>query len=100
VRALAVDLVLPGHAVPFSAHLEVIDLLSAFYQRRQEKLLDALKHGPRTIYDLMRELFPSSSAFELFLMMSETLGNLELLEEKGEIKREADGEFILFRRLH
>jgi glyoxylase-like metal-dependent hydrolase (beta-lactamase superfamily II) len=99
VRALAIDLVLPGHSTPFSSHLEVIDSLSVFYRHRQAKLLDALKKGPQTVYELMTALFPSSSAFELFLMMSETLGNLEALEEKGEIERESGGEFILFRRM-
>ncbi len=98
VRALPVDLVLPGHAAPFSAHTEVILSLSAFYERRQEKLLDALEREPLTAYEAMRQLFPSNSAFELFLMISETLGNLELLEERGKIKRETAGGSILFRR--
>jgi len=97
VRALAVDLVLPGHATPFSAHAEVIDSLSAFYELRQAKLLDALERGPLTVYELMSKLFPSGSAFELFLMMSETLGNLELLEDRGKVLRETDGGFIQFR---
>ena len=97
VRALDVDLVLPGHGEPFSDHLKVIDSLSGFYQRRQEKLLEALRHGPRTIYELMKELFPSDNAFELVLMMSETLGNLEVLEDRGGIERETDSDFIRFR---
>ena len=96
-RALPVDLVLPGHATPFGAHIEVIDSLSAFYKRRQTKLLDTLEHGPLTVYETMGRLFPSSSSFELFLMMSETLGNLELLEDRGAIRRETDGGFIRFR---
>jgi glyoxylase-like metal-dependent hydrolase (beta-lactamase superfamily II) len=95
-RVLAIDLVLPGHAAPFSAHIKVINSLSSFYERRQAKLLDALERGPMTVYEIMRELFPSGSAFELFLMISETLGNLELLEDRGKIRRETDGEFIRF----
>jgi glyoxylase-like metal-dependent hydrolase (beta-lactamase superfamily II) len=96
VRALAIDLVLPGHAAPFSACLEVIDSLSAFYDRRQAKLLQALERGPLTVYEATRELFPPTRTFELFLMLSETLGNLELLEYRGAIERETDGEFIRF----
>ncbi len=97
VRAMAIDLVLPGHATPFGAHTKVIDSLSVFYERRQAKLRDTLKRGPLTVYEIMGELFPSSSAFELFLMISETLGNLELLEDRGEIRREMDGKLIRFR---
>ena len=96
-RALAVDLVLPGHAAPFTAHRKVIDSLSAFYERRQARLLEALERGPLTVYEAMKELFASDSGFELFLMISETLGNLQVLEDKGKIARETDREFIRFR---
>ena len=44
----------------------------------------------------MKELFPAQIAFELFLMISETLGNLELLEDRGKIRREADCQLIRF----
>jgi glyoxylase-like metal-dependent hydrolase (beta-lactamase superfamily II) len=97
VRALEVDLVLPGHAAPFSRCLEVIDSLSAFYKRRQAKLIQALRRGPLTVYEAMRELFPPTNTFEAFLMMSEALGNLEYLEHMGEIARDTGGEFIRFR---
>jgi glyoxylase-like metal-dependent hydrolase (beta-lactamase superfamily II) len=97
VRALPVDLVLPGHAAPFSAYLEVIDSLTAFYERRQAKLLKALDRGPLTVYEAVRELFALTNTFELFLMISETLGNLEVLEDRGEIECQKDDELIRFR---
>jgi len=96
-RAMAIDLVLPGHATPFAGHRAVIDSLHAFYERRQEKLIGALKQRPVTVYEAMRELFATASSFELFLMISETLGNLELLEDRGKVTREADGDLIRFR---
>ena len=97
VRKLGVNLVLPGHATPFGNCRNVIDSLSVFYERRQTKLLDALKRKPLTVYQAMRELFPAGEAFELILMISETLGNLELLEDRRKIKREIDSDFIRFR---
>jgi glyoxylase-like metal-dependent hydrolase (beta-lactamase superfamily II) len=97
VRALPVNLVLPGHATPFGAHRDVIDSLFTFYEQRQSKLLEAFGRGPLTVFEAMRELFPLSNSFELFLMMSETLGNLELLEKMGKIKRELKAESIRFR---
>jgi glyoxylase-like metal-dependent hydrolase (beta-lactamase superfamily II) len=96
-RALPVDLVLPGHATPFAAHRDVIDSLFKFYEQRQSKLLAALQHRPLTVYEAMRELFSLSNSFELFLMMSETLGNLELIEKEGKIKRVIEDAFIRFR---
>jgi glyoxylase-like metal-dependent hydrolase (beta-lactamase superfamily II) len=97
VRALPVDLVLPGHATPFAAHRDVIDSLFEFYRQRQSKLLAALEHRPLTVFEAMREIFPLSNSFELFLMMSETLGNLELIEKEGKIKCELEDESIRFR---
>jgi glyoxylase-like metal-dependent hydrolase (beta-lactamase superfamily II) len=97
VRALGVDLVLPGHAAPFSGCVGVIESLSAFYDRRQAKLLQALRGGPLTVYEAQRKLFPPSNNFEAFLMLSEALGNLELLEHRGEVERVDDDEFIRFR---
>jgi glyoxylase-like metal-dependent hydrolase (beta-lactamase superfamily II) len=97
VRSLAVDLVLPGHAEPFSNCMDVIDSLSAFYQRRQAKILDILGRGGQTVYEVMKELFLSAEGFELILMISETLGNIEVLEAKGEIEREMKGAYFHFR---
>ena len=97
VRALDIDLVLPGHGTPFGGFIEVIESLCAFYERRQAKLLSALKRGPRTVYEVTTELFPPTSTFELFLMVSEALGNLEFLEHRGRVKREIQSDFIRFR---
>jgi glyoxylase-like metal-dependent hydrolase (beta-lactamase superfamily II) len=97
VRALDVDLVLPGHAAPFIEPREIIESLSTFYERRQAKMLDAIGRRSLTVFDVMQELFPSSSAFELILTLSETLGNLEVLEAKGSIERETDGDCVRFR---
>jgi glyoxylase-like metal-dependent hydrolase (beta-lactamase superfamily II) len=96
VRAMPVDLVLPGHATPFTKHRDVIDSLSKFYEQRQAKVLAAFKHKSLTVYEAMQALFPAGNAFALFLMLSETLGNLELLEARGKIKRATDGECICF----
>ena len=97
VRTLDVDLVLPGHGAPFSGYLQVIESLCAFYERRHAKLLQALKRSPLTVYEATAKLFSLTSTFELFLMISEALGNLELLEHKGTVQRETCGGLVRFR---
>jgi glyoxylase-like metal-dependent hydrolase (beta-lactamase superfamily II) len=97
VRALDVDLVLPGHAAPFGGHRAVIDGLSAFYRRRQARILDALAAGPRSGWELTRALFPTVRAQDLFLALSETIANVEVLEARGAIGREVDGGRRLYR---
>jgi glyoxylase-like metal-dependent hydrolase (beta-lactamase superfamily II) len=87
VRALDLDLVLPGHGPPFSGHREVIDRLVSFYGKRQERIRGVLAGGPRTPWEVARELFPKAGLAETFLVISETLANLEVMEERGEVRR-------------
>jgi glyoxylase-like metal-dependent hydrolase (beta-lactamase superfamily II) len=86
-RDLDVALVLPGHAAPFSGHRRVIDGLVVFYEKRQARLLAALAGGPRTGWELTRVLFPSVRAQDLFLAISESIANVEVLEARGAVTR-------------
>ncbi len=96
LHSLDINLVLPGHGTPFNNYLEIINSLYDFYRRRQEKLLDALNAVPLTVYEAMGKLFESGQGIELFLMLSETLGNLECLEDAGRIVREHNTEGFRF----
>ncbi len=97
LRALDVDLVLPGHARPFGDHRAVIDRLLAFYGKRQLRIRDELAAAPLTGWEVASRLFPRAPASAMFLTMSEALANLEVLEERGEVVREPDGEVLRFR---
>jgi glyoxylase-like metal-dependent hydrolase (beta-lactamase superfamily II) len=97
LHALEVELVLPGHAEPFGGHRHVIDALVQFYGKRQARIRTALSARPLTAFDLMREIFPRASPRELFLTISETMANLEVLEARGEAARELEGGVYRFR---
>ena len=86
-RALELDLVLPGHGPPFSGHRRVIDALLSFYARRMGRIRDLLAAGPLTPYELSRALFPSAREGDVFLTVSETIANLEVMEDRGEVRR-------------
>jgi glyoxylase-like metal-dependent hydrolase (beta-lactamase superfamily II) len=88
MRALDRDLVLPGHGPPFSGHREVIDRLVAFYAKRQARIREVLARGPATCAEVARALFPSARPGDAFLVLSETIANLEAMEERGEVARE------------
>jgi len=97
VRALPVELVAPGHAEPFSGHVGVIDRLLYFYGQRQEKLLELLRTGgPQTAAALALQLFPRAKKHQLYLTLSEALGNLEVLEEQLSIARFDRGGVMYF----
>ena len=86
-RALDLDLVLPGHGPPFGDHRAVIDRLVSFYGKRQERIRALLAAGPMTPFELSRLLFPNARSAETFLVMSETIANLEAMEARGEVGR-------------
>jgi len=88
VRDLPVSLVAPGHAEPFSGHALLIDRLLGFYQKRQQKLLALLREGgPQSPAELTPQIFPRARERQLYLTLSEVIGNLEVLEDSGRIKR-------------
>ncbi len=97
LHALDVELVLPGHAEPFRDHRRVIDALIQFYGKRQARLRAALSARPLTAYEVMREIFPRAEPKDLFLTISEAVGNLEVLEARGEVVRRLDGGVYRFR---
>jgi glyoxylase-like metal-dependent hydrolase (beta-lactamase superfamily II) len=97
LHALEVELVLPGHAEPFGGHRHVIDALVQFYGKRQARIRTALSARPLAAFEVMREIFPRASPRELFLTISETMANLEVLEARGEVARELEGGVYRFR---
>ncbi len=96
VRALPVGLVAPGHAEPFSGHVEVIDRLLAFYEKRQERILELLREGAASPAQLAPRVFPRAREHQLYLTLSEVMGNLEVLEEQGRVVRKEGGGTIRF----
>jgi glyoxylase-like metal-dependent hydrolase (beta-lactamase superfamily II) len=88
LRALDVELVLPGHGPPFGDHRRVIDGLLDFHERRQARIREALAGGARTAFDVTRALFPWAGPRDLFLVVSEAIANLEVMEARGEVARE------------
>jgi len=87
-RELELRLVLPGHGPPFEGHRQVIDDLLRFYRRRQDRICEELAAGPRTAYEVSVALFPRARAGDAFLILSETVANLEVLEASARVARD------------
>lgn len=96
VREMDLDCVLPGHGEGFKNHRPLLDGLFGFYARRQEKLLAKLAEAPATVSELVTVVFPRVDAARLYLMLSEVLGNLEVLEDAGKIRRIEDVDVFRF----
>jgi glyoxylase-like metal-dependent hydrolase (beta-lactamase superfamily II) len=96
LRSLDVDLVLPGHGPPFGDHRRVIDGLLDFHERRQARIREALASGSLTAFEVTRALFPSAGPRDLFLVVSEAIANLEVMEVRGEVVRALRGDVYRF----
>lgn len=87
VRELDVNVVLPGHGPAFTGHRPLLDGLFGFYAKRQQRIVEHLRaHGPQSVYALVPMVFARPEPSRLYLMLSEVLGNLEVLEEAGEVR--------------
>jgi glyoxylase-like metal-dependent hydrolase (beta-lactamase superfamily II) len=86
-RAMEISLVMPGHGQGFTGHRALIDGLLGFYEKRQQKLLGLIEERPRSAWALCQGLFPRTGPADAFLTMSETVANLEVLEDRGAVVR-------------
>jgi glyoxylase-like metal-dependent hydrolase (beta-lactamase superfamily II) len=92
------EFVLPGHGEPFRGASELVAKRMAMHERRAEKILDALTH-PRSAADVGRDLWRHVPVTQAFLVLSEVLGHLDLLEARGAVAaREHDGAVLYERR--
>lgn len=58
------------------------------HAERAERLRALCAEQPRTLYQLVGELFPRLRQPEMFLALSEVLGHLDLLLREGKIAAE------------
>jgi glyoxylase-like metal-dependent hydrolase (beta-lactamase superfamily II) len=94
VRELELDAILPGHGPSFRGHRALLDGLEGFYAKRQAKVRARLEQGAATAFELVTYVFPRWDAPRLYLMLSEVVGALEVLEDLGQVRRSReDGHF-------
>lgn len=97
VRDLELDVLLPGHGEAFKGHVDLLEGLFSFYGARQNRIMKRLASGPASIYELVPAVFPRVDIGRMYLMLSEVMGNVEVLEEGREVERFDDGGVLRFR---
>ena len=80
--------VLPGHGSPFHEYRKRIGEIREHHRTRQEEILRVLKSRATdregiNLFNITMSIFPELKAWDIFLGMSETVGHLDILEEKG-----------------
>jgi glyoxylase-like metal-dependent hydrolase (beta-lactamase superfamily II) len=80
---LPARLVLPGHGSIVGEHRLLIDQRIAEQDRRARHLGDRLRRTPRSAFALASEIWGSEANAQVFLVLSEVLGHLDLLLDDG-----------------
>ena len=87
-----ISLLLPGHGEEIHDKKGLIQKIFVHHKERMERVLLSLSHGEKTTFEVAMDLFPGVPSFEIFLGISEAVGHLDILKEKGIVKlKEKEG---------
>lgn len=86
IEKLEISLLLPGHGEEVHDAKGLIQKILTHHGERMERILACLSNGEKTPFEIAMDLFPGVSPFEIFLGISEAVGHLEILKEKGRVR--------------
>ncbi|HKJ35493.1 MAG TPA: MBL fold metallo-hydrolase [Solirubrobacterales bacterium] len=95
-RELPAEIVLPGHGDPVTGHAALIDSRVAMHERRAAKLLELIRSEPLSAYQLAHSLWGNVAVTQAFLTLSEVVGHMDLLVERGEAREVRDGDIVRY----
>jgi len=93
-RELPIGTVMPGHGETFGDHAELIGERFAMHERRARKILGLIAEQPLTAHEIAHSIWGGVALTQTFLTLSEVLGHIDLLVERGEVA-EADDEGVV-----
>jgi glyoxylase-like metal-dependent hydrolase (beta-lactamase superfamily II) len=85
-RELPANRVLSGHGDPIEDHVALIDERFRMHERRAAKILGLIAEQPRTAHDLAQALWGNIAVTQAFLTLSEVLGHVDLLLNRGQVR--------------
>jgi glyoxylase-like metal-dependent hydrolase (beta-lactamase superfamily II) len=95
-RAMPLEVVLPGHGEPVTDHAKLIDERFALHERRAAKIAGLIAARPMTAYEIAQALWGNVAVTQAFLTLSEVLGHVDLLLDRGEIREGEIGGVIRY----
>jgi glyoxylase-like metal-dependent hydrolase (beta-lactamase superfamily II) len=91
-RELPARLVLSGHGEPIDDHVALIDERFELHERRAQKIHALIAAKPRTAHDIAQALWGNIAVTQAFLTLSEVLGHVDLLLNRGQVRElDSDG---------
>lgn len=95
LREEGYDNFLPGHGDQIENPGERIDEILAAHEERTEEVR-SIVDGPTTPADVMTGLFGDMPVTDQYSGMSEAVGHLDVLENRGEVRQRASGDVIVY----
>ena len=96
-RAMQLELVLPGHGAPITDHASLIEERFRMHQRRAERMHRLIVSEPRSAHEIAQELWGNVAVTQAYLTLSEVLGHIDLLLERGQVEEQERGGVVRFR---
>ena len=92
IEKMDISLLLPGHGEEILDANGLIRKVFEHHRERMDLVLTILSKGEKTPFEISIDLFPGIPPFEVFLGISEAVGHLEILREKGRVRvKEKEG---------
>jgi len=91
------ELILPGHGETFTGARELIERRFGMTERRADTILAELRE-PRTAAAIGRDLWRHVPVTQAYLVLSEVLGHLDLLEARGAVVPEEHDGVVVYAR--
>jgi glyoxylase-like metal-dependent hydrolase (beta-lactamase superfamily II) len=85
LTSLDVQFVFPGHGEYIKDLPEIISSYRTHQHQRMDLLWQALKKNPRSLYDLVDDIFPRIPQHDIFMAISDIVGHLEILINDGRV---------------
>jgi glyoxylase-like metal-dependent hydrolase (beta-lactamase superfamily II) len=95
-RETPIERILPGHGEPVQDHVALVDERFTLHERRAAKLAGLIVERPRSAYELAQELWGNVAVTQAYLTLSEVLGHVDLLLERGAVHEEERGGVTCF----
>jgi glyoxylase-like metal-dependent hydrolase (beta-lactamase superfamily II) len=95
-REMDLRVVLAGHGDPVEDHRALIDERLALHERRVRKIAGFLDDGPKSAFEIAQRMWGNVAVTQAYLTLSEVLGHVDLLLERGEVSEQVTDDVVRF----
>jgi glyoxylase-like metal-dependent hydrolase (beta-lactamase superfamily II) len=95
-REMDLKIVYSGHGEPVEDYRGLIDERIAGHERRAVKIAKIVSGGPKSAFEIAQEMWGNIAVTQAYLTLSEVLGHIDLLLNRGEVVEVVDDGVVRF----